>query len=303
METGHRPSLVDSEKSHSSPKPVFCEDAGENILLDNFFDHSRPLDSNALDALLNTKFNTDFEEIDDEPSTSGFTASWRPAQSGITPQQQPSSNTAMELSASHEKQCALQPAHSDAPFNSPSQVTYGPALRATANHPNHSYPSHMNPPSPYIHHTMAHLPQAASLGQVPNHMDQAYYPTSAPVAMPTMNDVYHDLPAHPQQNGYYSPSNVSRQGTVDLMDYENIIPEENEAGDAINGDVVDPCYAQLLYRCLLEAPEHTMALKDVYKWVRQYSQKARDSAGTGWQNSVRHNLSMNAVSLQSSLIM
>ena len=80
------------------------------------------------------------------------------------------------------------------------------------------------------------------------------------------------------------------------MDYENAIPEEDEAGEAINGEIADPCYAQLLYRCLRDAPDHTMALKDVYKWVRQYSQKARDSAGTGWQNSVRHNLSMNAVS-------
>jgi hypothetical protein len=80
------------------------------------------------------------------------------------------------------------------------------------------------------------------------------------------------------------------------MDYENTIPEEDEGGEAINGEIADPCYAQLLYRCLRDAPDHTMALKDVYKWVRQYSQKARDSAGTGWQNSVRHNLSMNAVS-------
>lgn len=104
METGQRASLVGSEKSQSSPKPVFCEDAGENILLDTFFDHSRPLDSNALDALLNTKFSTDFEEIDDEPSTSDIAASWRPAQSGIMPQQQSSSKTAMEPSTSHEKQ-------------------------------------------------------------------------------------------------------------------------------------------------------------------------------------------------------
>lgn len=75
------------------------------------------------------------------------------------------------------------------------------------------------------------------------------------------------------------------------MNYENIIPEEDEAGGNI-----DPCYAQLLYKCLKEAPDHTMTLKNVYEWVRQHSKKARESSGTGWQNSVRHNLSMNAVS-------
>lgn len=63
----------------------------------------------------------------------------------------------------------------------------------------------------------------------------------------------------------------------------------------VNGDVADPCYAQLLYRCLLEAQDHTMSLKDIYNWVFRHSQKARDSTSTGWQNSVRHNLSMNAV--------
>ena len=144
-----------------------------------------------------------------------------------------------------------------------------------------------------------HQPQAASLGQMSNHIDQSrYYSNSGPVAMPTMNDVYSDVPtsAPVQHFGYYSPSNASRQGTADLMDYENTIHEEDEVGEGMNGEIADPCYAQLLYRCLRHAPDHTMALKDVYKWVRQYSQKARDSAGTGWQNSVRHNLSMNAVS-------
>ncbi|EGP90902.1 uncharacterized protein MYCGRDRAFT_31038, partial [Zymoseptoria tritici IPO323] len=52
-------------------------------------------------------------------------------------------------------------------------------------------------------------------------------------------------------------------------------------------------YAQLLHRCLKEAPDHTLSLKEVYEWVLQHSQKARNK-DRGWQNSVRHNLSMNA---------
>ncbi|KAF2723508.1 winged helix DNA-binding domain-containing protein, partial [Polychaeton citri CBS 116435] len=58
-------------------------------------------------------------------------------------------------------------------------------------------------------------------------------------------------------------------------------------------DGSDPCYAQLLYRCLKEAPDRTMTLKDVYDWVAQNSKKASDPSNRGWQNSVRHNLSMN----------
>ena len=57
------------------------------------------------------------------------------------------------------------------------------------------------------------------------------------------------------------------------------------------------CYAVLLYNCLRQAPDHERSLKDIYNWMEANTSKARDSANKGWQNSVRHNLSMNAVSL------
>lgn len=70
---------------------------------------------------------------------------------------------------------------------------------------------------------------------------------------------------------------------------------ENSGSDELNDlETTDPCYAQLLYRCLKEAPDHTMALRDLYDWVKAHSQKAKDPKNRGWQNSVRHNLSMNA---------
>ena len=71
----------------------------------------------------------------------------------------------------------------------------------------------------------------------------------------------------------------------------------NNHGDIDEEDAADPCYAQLLFRCLKEAPEHTLSLKDIYDWVSRSSNKAKDPKMRGWQNSVRHNLSMNAVSL------
>lgn len=67
-------------------------------------------------------------------------------------------------------------------------------------------------------------------------------------------------------------------------------------------DNADPCYAQLLYRCLKEAPDHTLSLRELYDWVREHSQKAKDPKNRGWQNSVRHNLSMNAVRTRQSKI-
>lgn len=66
------------------------------------------------------------------------------------------------------------------------------------------------------------------------------------------------------------------------------IPEDSDAGDT--------CYAQLLWRCLMSQPNHTLALSELYAWIARNSPKAHCSINRGWQNSVRHNLSMNAVS-------
>lgn len=63
------------------------------------------------------------------------------------------------------------------------------------------------------------------------------------------------------------------------------------------GESNEPCYARLLFNCLREAPEHTLSLKNIYTWIRQNTSRAKDPTNKGWQNSVRHNLSMNAVGL------
>lgn len=76
-------------------------------------------------------------------------------------------------------------------------------------------------------------------------------------------------------------------------------PQEDIFGDDVEEEEVDsadPCYAQLLHKCLKDAPHHTLSLRELYDWVSQHSQKAKDPNNRGWQNSVRHNLSMNAVS-------
>lgn len=56
-----------------------------------------------------------------------------------------------------------------------------------------------------------------------------------------------------------------------------------------------PCYANLIYQALMEAPGHKLILRDIYAWIAQNTDKARDPSSKGWENSVRHNLSMNGV--------
>lgn len=63
-----------------------------------------------------------------------------------------------------------------------------------------------------------------------------------------------------------------------------------------DGSVHCEPYAQLIFRALKSAPGHRMVLKDIYRWFEKNTDKARKSS-KGWQNSIRHNLSMNGVSL------
>jgi hypothetical protein len=60
----------------------------------------------------------------------------------------------------------------------------------------------------------------------------------------------------------------------------------------------DEPYAKLIYRALMSAPNHSMVLQEIYQWFRDNTVKG-SSDTKGWMNSIRHNLSMNAVRLLS----
>lgn len=101
--------------------------------------------------------------------------------------------------------------------------------------------------------------------------------------------MYHPSP----QDSPFEPLQQYQHREVDS--WQPAMDNTQKDDDGVS-DPSDPCYAQLLYRCLKEEPNHTLSLKELYEWVSQHSQKAKDPSNRGWQNSVRHNLSMNAVS-------
>ena len=115
---------------------------------------------------------------------------------------------------------------------------------------------------------------------------------------------FHNLPYPPSMGTNQSfaldddritdPGNIWSQNDVEMDSSDRGLIDENGEEDSA-GSAADPCYAKLLYRCLMETPNHTLALKDIYDWIGSHSQKAKDPKNNGWRNSVRHNLSMNAV--------
>lgn len=75
--------------------------------------------------------------------------------------------------------------------------------------------------------------------------------------------------------------------------------EDEDTADAESQDdgITGEPYAQLIYKALMStAPQYGMVLKDIYAWFARETDKARNSDSKGWQNSIRHNLSMNHVS-------
>lgn len=75
--------------------------------------------------------------------------------------------------------------------------------------------------------------------------------------------------------------------------------QDHSLGDSpssmeVPGSKVDEPYAQLIYRAFLSHPNKSMTLQEIYQWFRENTDKSK-SEGKGWQNSIRHNLSMNGV--------
>ncbi|KAI0535807.1 hypothetical protein GGR58DRAFT_529072 [Xylaria digitata] len=53
-------------------------------------------------------------------------------------------------------------------------------------------------------------------------------------------------------------------------------------------------YARLIYKAFMSRkPHYSMTLQEIYQWFRDHTDKS-SSHSKGWQNSIRHNLSMNA---------
>ena len=99
-----------------------------------------------------------------------------------------------------------------------------------------------------------------------------------------------------------SPGMVKRELSPDIdPDFhkrgDDKLPPPMVADDDSDGDGsahVEP-YAQLIYRALRSAPGHAMVLKEIYEWFEHNTDKAKNAGSKGWQNSIRHNLSMNGV--------
>ena len=106
----------------------------------------------------------------------------------------------------------------------------------------------------------------------------------------------------------YVPIPTSAPPTTHTSSPNTLIKSESSSSEgsqrseseALGADETDPegnePYAKLIYRALLGAPGHRMVLKEIYEWFIDHTGKNKNPSQKGWQNSIRHNLSMNGVS-------
>ncbi|KAL8731837.1 MAG: hypothetical protein Q9166_003121 [cf. Caloplaca sp. 2 TL-2023] len=76
------------------------------------------------------------------------------------------------------------------------------------------------------------------------------------------------------------------------LDENDRRPTDPIVEDDEDGSINCEPYAQLIFKALKSAPGHRMVLKDIYQWFEKHTNKAKGGS-KGWQNSIRHNLSMN----------
>ena len=77
------------------------------------------------------------------------------------------------------------------------------------------------------------------------------------------------------------------------MEEDGPLPGPDEM-PAVDDDGLKPpySYAQLIGMAILRAPKRQLTLAQIYKWISDTFAFYRKSQDTGWQNSIRHNLSL-----------
>lgn len=184
-----------------------------------------------------------------------------------------------------------------------------------ANHPAPAYSSTVTSPLNYdFRPTNGHsgFTQTTSVQRhflpLPNVQEQQL-PWGDSTVADTMNEVLIDPRAKPLNGFAFDAADSS--GPPIYSTATNMHPTEQpmkrfyrDVEDALTVDSYEtdsesakgePPYAKLIYNALMDAPEHKLVLRDIYTWISDNTDKAKDPAFKGWQNSVRHNLSMNGV--------
>ncbi|KAL5361952.1 hypothetical protein BJX96DRAFT_176703 [Aspergillus floccosus] len=92
----------------------------------------------------------------------------------------------------------------------------------------------------------------------------------------------------------HSPSERGTHSSTTLTTGMGCDDRRSSSDDTEEDSNGDPPYSLLIYRALISAPGMKLPLQGIYSWFEKNTAKGKDRNSKGWQNSIRHNLSMNA---------
>lgn len=128
----------------------------------------------------------------------------------------------------------------------------------------------------------------------PAFKDQSYnYPQLESLQPPP------DSPPSPlsEVSSYHSPHSLAASSPGMTAQTADRLSPRSSTGDNNQERHSHPPYSVLIYQALKEAPGNKLQLQSIYSWFEANTDKGGDPNAKGWQNSIRHNLSMNAVTL------
>jgi hypothetical protein len=130
-----------------------------------------------------------------------------------------------------------------------------------------------------------------------NGPDSQIYLTPSPAAehFPQHSETMHTTPSPATRSA--TSSNSSQHVNRERAEVEREIERNDAEKNSIPDDSgpTDLPYSHLIAEALKTAPDRKRTLQEIYSWFEQNTSKGRDQRSKGWQNSIRHNLSMNAV--------
>jgi forkhead transcription factor HCM1 len=239
-----------------------------------------------------------------------------PAMQKPRPQLQPSAIPLQPIkNIPTKRDVNIEPPHSAPPYPSPSKVCHIPSPPLPG-HPDFAYVS-IPPPLNHNGYTDSLIKDQTSMSMpprpyIPPVSQRPLFTTfpSAPME-PLDKENYHHVPAHNENFADFPDPSYARNrplkrslSEVSTFDrpFKRMRPEEEQINylpepedmPHVEDEGTKPShsYANLIGMAILRAPNRRLTLSQIYKWISDTYVFYRGQE-TGWQNSIRHNLSLN----------